>query len=67
MSARIRAGSRFKRCLCCFDVVKCFSVPAGVLVTQVEDHWHSLNEVCYRVPLIIIRGIINKDISKLKN
>jgi hypothetical protein len=36
----IRAGSRFKRFLCFVLInVRCFRVPPGVRVPQVEDHW----------------------------
>jgi hypothetical protein len=39
VSARIRAGSRFKRFLCLVLIyVRCFRVPPWVRVTQVEDH-----------------------------
>jgi hypothetical protein len=40
MSARIRAGSRFKGFLCFVSVdVIHFRIPQGVLVLQVEDRW----------------------------
>jgi hypothetical protein len=39
MSARIGAGSRFKRFLCSVMIdIRCSRVLSGVLVPQVEDH-----------------------------
>jgi hypothetical protein len=40
LSARIRAGSRFKRFMCfaLIDIL-CFRLPPEVGVHQVEDHW----------------------------
>jgi hypothetical protein len=48
LSARIRAGSRFKRFLCSvFEYSsRCLCVPSGVRVPHVEYHWFSL---CYLV------------------
>jgi hypothetical protein len=39
VSARIRAGSRFKRFLCFVLIdVRCFRVPPGICAAQVEQH-----------------------------
>jgi hypothetical protein len=42
LSARIRAGPRFKQFLRCVLInVRCFRVPPGVRIPQVEYHFHS--------------------------
>jgi hypothetical protein len=42
-SARMRAGSKFKRFLhFVFNDVRCFQVPSGVRLLQIEDHCPTL-------------------------